>query len=716
MAAPAAIPAPGVAAPPPPPIFRFVDGPPPHDTWTPGMPAEPDIEVLIDEPFAAWARAWPWTPHPLPPGQPTHLRCPYKCVEAVLHGCQRSEEDALLDSGTFTRYDLPSQLSEVLCALVETGRLVMHPPQTDMRLLLMSCCRAARIAYSDPRIMLALAKTGQVQAAPVNGPLASRWPLRVSTRNLVPSPSIHLLNEAVCLWRSPSRFTHASRALQNSAFSIVFEAARLSVVQATPLMAHILDVEAQNFETIAESVGQYLAALDTQPELLQFPTTIAKVLQDVTWTLQYCLGIPSVRQAAFVLRMPSMMVHFSEIEFVFTDNLAGPSGGLVPLVKQIVLAHFSPAQDPFSVETFRELEPRVAETNLHLRLAADQPTSVSGKVLWHEQHKHRLTTALKDASKQSATNASSKVLGVQSSEFRDVSPIILAAAAQPNASSDHLTQIVVKSECKILIMYMFRLTNAVNGFTEFTALSCHRGHLDSYFSWCMSCDEYGVVPQRAKGRLASGQLTSAGPKGLWDREADLYNQCKAWEQMLANKPWTSIPYEDCYEDVAICRVMRKYGNRYLEGLGRAGVGNYSFIWMMDQGIELLESQASRSCPASEIIDLVKWWFRTALAEAGRLFADETQSDTDFSLPLHNTFLKNDGTGCISKLTNRLLSLKKWEAFAEDMPHTMAALLAPRNNSAYAPQPAALALSHNPVVQPLPPPSKKPRLTGNNTRL
>jgi hypothetical protein len=46
-----------------------------------------------------------------------------------------------------------------------------------------------------------------------------------------------------------------------------------------------------------------------------------------------------------------------------------------------------------------------------------------------------------------------------------------------------------------------------------------------------------------------------------------------------------------------------------------------------------------------------------------------------------------------------------------MPHTMAALLAPRNNSAYAPQPAALALSHNPVVQPLPPPSKKPRLTG-----
>jgi len=193
-------------------------------------------------------------------------------------------------------------------------------------------------------------------------------------------------------------------------------------------MAHILDVEAQNFETIAESVGQYLAALDTQPELLQFPTTIAKVLQDVTWTLQYCLGIPSVRQAAFVLRMPSMMVHFSEIEFVFTDNLAGPSGGLVPLVKQIVLAHFSPAQDPFSVETFRELEPRVAETNLHLRLAADQPTSVSGKVLWHEQHKHRLTTALKEASKQSATNASSKVLGVQSSEFRDVSPIILASS------------------------------------------------------------------------------------------------------------------------------------------------------------------------------------------------------------------------------------------------------------------------------------------------
>ena len=108
MAAPTAVPAPGVAAPPPP-IFRFVGAPPPHDTWTLGMPTEPDLEVLIDEPFVAWARAWPWTPHPLPPGQPTHLRCPYKYVEAVLHGCQRSKEDALLDSGTFTRYGLPSQ-------------------------------------------------------------------------------------------------------------------------------------------------------------------------------------------------------------------------------------------------------------------------------------------------------------------------------------------------------------------------------------------------------------------------------------------------------------------------------------------------------------------------------------------------------------------------------------------------------------------------------
>ena len=93
--------------------------------------------------------------------------------------------------------------------------------------------------------------------------------------------------------------------------------------------------------------------------------------------------------------------------------------------------------------------------------------------------------------------------------------------------------------------------------------------------------------------------------------------------MLANKSWTSVPYEDCYEDVAICRVMWKYGNRYLEGLGRAGVGDYSFIWMMDQGIELLESQASRFCPASAITDLTKWWFRTALAKTGRLFADET---------------------------------------------------------------------------------------------
>ena len=187
--------------------------------------------------------------------------------------------------------------------------------------------------------------------------------------------------------------------------------------------------------------------------------------------------------------------------------------------------------------------------------------------------------------------------------------------------------------------------------------------------------------------------------------------------MLANKSWTSVLYEDCCEDVAICRVMREYGNRYLESLWRAGVGDYSFIWMIIRASNYWRrSQTSRACPASEIVDLVKWWFRTALAEAGRLFADETHSDTDFSLPLHNTFLKNNGIGCINKLTNRLLSLKKWEAFAEDMPHTMAALLAPHNNSAYALQPAALSSSHNPVVQPLASPSKKPRLAGSDTRL
>ena len=99
--------APG-APPPAPPISRFVGGPALHDTWVIGMPAVPELEVLFDEPFAA-------------PAQPTHLRCLYKFVEAVLHGCQRSEDDALLESGSFSRYDRPSQLSEVLLALTETG-------------------------------------------------------------------------------------------------------------------------------------------------------------------------------------------------------------------------------------------------------------------------------------------------------------------------------------------------------------------------------------------------------------------------------------------------------------------------------------------------------------------------------------------------------------------------------------------------------------------
>ena len=712
MMAQLAIPAPVVAAPPPP-IFRFVGGAPPHDTWTVGMPAAPDLEVLFDEPFAAWARACGWTPHPAPPAQPTHLRCPYSHVEVILHGCQRSEEAALLDSGAFTRYDLPSQLSEVLCALVETGKLVMHPPEGDLRLLLLKCCHAARIALSDPRLLLTIAKTGLVQLAPGNGPLASRWPLQVSTRDLVPAPAINLLNEAMCLWRSPARFTQASRALQTSSFHIVFEAARVRVEQDTPLMAHILVLQVQNFDTIAETVGQFLATLDIQPELIRFPSTVPRCLQDVTWAMQYCLGTPMVRQSAFVLRLPDMLVHFPDCNSVFIDGYNVPSGGLVPLVKQLVLAHFTGAQDPFSVETFREMEPRVAAVNQHMVISADPPSTVSGKVLWHEQYKHRLVTAHKDLVKQHSSNASSKVAAVQTKQFRDVSPCILAAASQEGASSDHITQLVVKSECKLLIMYMFKKTSGLAGFKEFTCMSPHRGHLDSYVAWCMSCDELGLVPQRARGRLASSTLVEAGRMGLWHPNADLYNNCKAWEQMLAGRLWASVPMEEWYSDVAMLRVMRKYGNRYLEGFGRAGTGLYSFLWMMDQGIDLLESQSHRSCSTKEILDLVQWWISAALMEAGRQFADETQADADFSLPLRNTFLRDDGTGCISKLIQKKLSLDKWESFAEDMPQTMSALLSPHNsNNAVPVNTSALSVHHNATVECLPA-AKRPKLQGKH---
>ena len=714
--------APG-APPPAPPIFRFVGGPAPHDTWVIGMPAVPELEVLIDEPFAAWARGWVWTPHPAAPAQPTHLRCPYKFVEAVLHGCQRSEDDALLESGSFSRYDRPSQLSEVLLALTETGKLLMTTPLHDMRLILMACLGAAKNSRNDPRLMLTLAKTAQVQPAPANALLASRWPLLVKTRHLAPSASNNLINEMLMYWRCPERFTQAARVLGTSAFAILFESSRVRVETETPPLAAYLVVAAANFDTISENVGEELASLEVQPELIKFPLTLATVIKDIKWSHQYCLGLtPSVRQSAFVIRLPDMLIHFHECCSVFTDNSGVTSFGLRPFVQQLVQAHFSAAQDPFSVETFRELETRVAAVNQQMRLDASPPTSIAGVVLWHERYLTRLATAVKLEQRQNSTsvNSSSRVAGVQSQEFKCIAPIIEAAAAATvsPARNEQTTQTVMRSECKILIMFMWELVGGVAGFQVFNTLSLCRGHLDSYLGWCLSVDSTGHVPYCARGKVVPQWAVKATAKGRWFPAdgLNLYNLCKAWEQMIAHRQWSEIPVEDWFLDNHVNRVFQKFGNRYFEGIGRSGVGRGSFLWVCDQGIELLDSKHARSCSPKEVTDLVQWWFRAALTEAGDAFADATRQDTDFSKPLRNEFLTDTGTGCISKLALRLKSLDKWEEFAENMPETVASLLssaAVHNGGAAHISVGSPSLGHDPVVDFLRP-SKRQKPTGSHT--
>jgi hypothetical protein len=681
------------------------------------MPAMPELEVLVDEPFAAWARGWIWTPHPAAPAQPTHLRCLYKFVEAVLHGCQRSEEDALLESGSFSRYDRPSQLSEVLLALTETGKLLMATPLDDIRLIMMACLKAAKNSRSDPRLLLTLAKTGQVQPAPANALLSSRWPLLVKTRHLAPSAANHLINEMVMYWRCAERFTQAARVLQTSAFSILFESSRVRVETETPPLAPYLQVQAVNFDTIAENVGEELASLEVQPELIKFPLTLATVLKDIKWSHQYCLGlVPSVRQSAFVIRLPDMLIHFHECGSVFTDNSGSTSFGLVPLVQQLVQAHFSTSQDPFSVETFRELEPRVAVINQQMHLDASPPTSIAGIVLWHERYLNRLATAHKLEQKQNSTsvNSSSKVAGVQSQEFKSIAPSIEATAAVATRS-EQTTQMVMKSECKILIMFMWELVGGVSGFQVFNTLSVCRGHLDSYLGWCLSVDSTGHVPHCAKGKVVPQWAVKATSKGCWfpANGLNLYNLCKAWEQMIAHRQWSEIPVEEWFMDNHINRVFRKFGNRYFEGIGRAGVGRGSFLWVCDQGIELLDSRYARSCSPKEVTDLVQWWFRAALTEAGDAFADATRQDTDFSQPLRNEFLVDTGTGCINKLALRLKSLDKWEEFAANMPETVASLLssaAVHNGGTAHMSVSPSSLGHDPVVDFLRP-SKRQKPAG-----
>jgi hypothetical protein len=198
-------------------------------------------------------RACWWTQHPPLPAQPTHMRCRYSWVHLVLHGCLHSTDAALLDQQrAFLRYDLPSKLSDVwLCV---SAAMDLDTPMVHTGKLIKVVLEAAKSCESDPRLLLSLADTAEAQDAPVNGLVASRWQLVITTRALVHKPEDSLFREAWLLWRCRDRFTRAARAADVSPFRILSESARLKVESESALLAPFLAVAARNFGTIATQV------------------------------------------------------------------------------------------------------------------------------------------------------------------------------------------------------------------------------------------------------------------------------------------------------------------------------------------------------------------------------------------------------------------------------------------------------------------------------
>ena len=221
----------------------------------------------------------------------------------------------------------------------------------------------------------------------------------------------------------------------------------------------------------------------------------------------------------------------------------------------------------------------------------------------------------------------------------------------------------------------------------------------------MSTNDAGVVARKAQGRLPPEPFVKALCQGLWSKQLDLYNMAKIWEQMMVGRGHSLIPEDQWYMDAAHLLVMLQLGVRLFNAISRAGGDELSigsFQWVMKTGIDLLHAKSSHTCPEREIEDIVAWWFRAAFTEAGAAFSDETKADADFSQPLQNIFLYNNGRGCITQLQAKLASLDKWELLADDLPHTIGSILAANNTGAGSvSRPPATSLSTflDPIVRP-----------------
>ena len=198
----------------------------------------------------------------------------------------------------------------------------------------------------------------------------------------------------------------------------------------------------------------------------------------------------------------------------------------------------------------------------------------------------------------------------------------------------------------------------------------------------MSVEANGTVPEVAKDKKLGAKHMRAVKLGLWGDDLDIYNLCKLWSLMVADKTTEMsmfLPKTDAelFLDDSWLQIMSKFGHRLYPGLKRSGgieADKGSFLWVVKTGRDLLaEKETSKLAPA-DTDDIVQWWFHAALTEAGRLFRSELKPDTDYSKPLSDVFLLDSPSGCMRVLESRISSRVSWTKMATNLPFIVQVLI------------------------------------------
>jgi hypothetical protein len=185
-------------------------------------------------------------------------------------------------------------------------------------------CRASSAAGCED-LQLAATDTQLVQPSPAAGPLAARWPLMLTTTHMVPEPTKSLLNEAFFLWVVEDRFTTAARSSASSVFRKLMEALRTLVVSKHPTLSDFLDVEATNFTSICEAVGQYMQSVSFPAEFFTPVSGVFPVLRYIDWADRLNSPDSSTQNLAFVSKIDGLLQHFQNCRHVLTDPISSIS-------------------------------------------------------------------------------------------------------------------------------------------------------------------------------------------------------------------------------------------------------------------------------------------------------------------------------------------------------------------------------------------------------